>query len=102
MSNAEQIRKLEEQIAALRTEDERIAAMLPEQRLAVSLHTLLCHHNHVDGCGWEYESSKGIADWTGHSHSHYLKKAVIVDTFCKRVGITTENAVELMKLMNSY
>lgn len=26
------------------------------QRLATALHKLVCHHNHVDGCGWEYGS----------------------------------------------
>lgn len=102
MSNEKKIKDLEAQIAALRTEDERLAAMQPEQRLAISLHSLLCHHNHIDGCGWEYEGSRGIEDWTGHAHSRYLQKAVIVNAFCKRVGITTVDAVELMKLMQGY
>lgn len=102
MSNASKIKELEKQIAALRTEDERLAAMLPEQRLAISLHSLLCHYNHIDGCSWEYEGSKNIPEWTGHAHSRYLTKAITINSFCNRVGITTDNAIELLKLMREY
>lgn len=40
------------------------------ERLATWMHEKGCHHNHTDGCSWEYE-----ADWTGHAHKHWLEEA---------------------------
>lgn len=41
-----------------------------EECLALALHETLCHWNHVDGCGWQYEN-----DWTKWAHERYAKKA---------------------------
>lgn len=42
------------------------------QRLADLIHEKTCHSNHIDQCGYEYES------WTspGYSRQSYLRKSV--------------------------
>lgn len=102
MSNAEKIKKLQEEIDSLQAIDNAFNAMPSEQQLAVQLHTLLCHYNHTDGCSWDYENSGGRIDWKGHAHGRYLEKALLVQTFCNKVGIKANDAVELMKLMQVY
>ena len=97
-----EIRQLEEQIAEMRRKDAEFAALLPEHRLAITLHKNLCHHNHTDGCGWEYESDKNGAQWTGHAHSRYLLKARMVLSFCDKHGVSTEDALGLIKIATEY
>ena len=100
MSNAAQIKELEEKIAALKEADARFAALQPEYQLAIKLHDLLCHHNHADGCGWHYEGSNGVTDWTGHAHSRYLEKAYKVQKFCECHDIPTSKALDFITLIN--
>ncbi len=108
MSNAEQIRKLEKQIAELKEADERFAALNPAHRLAITLHSTLCHHNHTDGCGWEYEMlprTQGTVgpnnnhNWNSHTHNHYLQKAYMVRSFCDNHNIDLTKIIDLAKLL---
>lgn len=98
-----EIRRLEEQIADLRRKDAEFAALAPEHRLAITLHKMLCHHNHMDGCGWEYEyeSITKLPNWNGHAHAHYLRKARLVHACCQRLNIQTSDAIELLTIANS-
>jgi len=98
MSNAEEIKKLEEKIAELKAADTAMAAMTPEQRFAISMHGILCHHNHTDGCGWFYEGSNGTDDWGGQAHSRWLMSAKKVSAFCKNNSITLDQAANIVKL----
>ncbi len=102
MSNAEKIKELQAQIDELQAADNAFNALPKEYQLAITLHKTLCHLNHTDGCSWEYEFSKGQAEWYGHAHSRYLAKAELIQTFCNRVGIKSDDAIELFKLMHSY
>ncbi len=48
------------------------------KELATALHQLSCNANHMDQCGWFYEtleSDKGVFDWYGAAHKRYLDKA---------------------------
>jgi hypothetical protein len=47
------------------------AELSPEMRLAEKLHSMLCFHNHTDGCDWYYGS------WENPSiaKKQYLEKA---------------------------
>ncbi len=75
---------LEQDIANLETQLETARALrevtqgkaTPMQNLAEELHTMLCHWNHTDGCGWYYEIRKEVTDWTGYAHKDYFAKAV--------------------------
>ncbi len=102
MSNADKIKELQAQIDELQAADNAFNALPKEYQLAITLHSTLCHLNHTDGCSWEYEFSKGKVEWHGHAHSRYLDKAHLIQAFCSRVGIKTEDAVELIKLMQGY
>lgn len=100
MSNAEQIKKLEEEIAKLKKQDADFAALIPEHQVANTLHKMLCHHNHTDGCSWEYECWEGTdksIDWNGHAHSRYLTKARNVLDFCKWNKVAPEKAIGLLE-----
>lgn len=41
------------------------------ERLATWMHEKNCHHNHIDGCSWEYEGN----DWQANTHKHWLEHA---------------------------
>lgn len=45
------------------------------EKVAILLHDRNCHHNHTDGCGWQYAVRNGIHDWNEFAHKEYLKKA---------------------------
>lgn len=102
MSNAEQIRKLEEQIATLKAADVKFAAMKPEYQLATSLHRLLCHSNHTDGCSWEYEFSNGQIEWDKYAHKKYIEKALVILGFCQQKGIEISDVLELLDLTKGH
>lgn len=74
------VAKAEQALAAAEAELKEAEAAshesTPEQQLAIGLHSALCHSNHTDMCGWEYEiqGSDGH-QWDRHAHSSYLKKA---------------------------
>jgi hypothetical protein len=96
MSHAEQIKKLQEEINALRAADERFAAMPEEQKLATNLHSMLCRWNHTDGCSWEYEK-----DWLGYAHGVYLAKAQMIMHFCNTNSLSTDKAIDLVKIIQA-
>jgi hypothetical protein len=106
MSNKEVIAKLRADADALEAADKAFSELSEEQRLAITLHSMLCHHNHIDGCGWEYEYlqrpagwvGQAPADWAGHAHSRYLTKARNVIDYCNRHKVTTDAAIEIMKI----
>lgn len=65
-----EIAELDAELARVRAEMEKRAAMPEDQRLAVEIHESMCHQNHTDGCSWGYEK-----DWSGYTHKRYLAKA---------------------------
>lgn len=96
--HSEEIERLRAEADRLERLDREFAALPEEYRLAITLHEMMCHHNHVDGCSWEYEGSQGRVDWNGHAHSRYLQKALVIKGFCQRAGIATDKAVEILKI----
>jgi hypothetical protein len=66
--------------------------------LAREFHSILCTHNHTDGCSWFYETKQGMDDWTGYAHDEYLKKAILLYCWCYDHGVSTTNALNLLKL----
>lgn len=110
MSNKESIAKLRAEADALEAADKAFDELPGEYRLAITLHSHLCNANHTDGCGWEYEYLQkphgwvgpSAHDWNGHAHSRYLTKAVQVQKFCGVRGITTDVAIDLVKLIKAY
>lgn len=105
-NNAETIARLRAEADQLEAADKAFAELPEDQRLAITLHELLCHWNHTDGCSWEYEYlakpqgwvGKSAPDWNGHAHSRYLAKARTMLTCCKNAGITADVAVNILKI----
>jgi len=107
MSNKETIARLRAEADALEAADKAFSELPEEHRLAITLHSMLCHHNHVDGCGWEYEYLQkpngwvgpSAPDWSGHAHGRYLQKALVVKGYCNQLGIPVDKAVDLLKII---
>jgi hypothetical protein len=97
-TNTGKIQDLKRKIADLEAEDAAIVSMTTEERLADTLHSMLCNWNHTDGCGWFYEIKNGTHNWSGSSHGPYLRKAQSVTLFCHHRGISTDSVIELLKL----
>ena len=72
---AEKQARLNEELAALEAEEQRLLSLSDDARLAEELHSMQCRWNHTDGCSWYYEVSKGVVNWEGWAHAEYLKKA---------------------------
>jgi hypothetical protein len=56
----------------------KLAAMPVERRLAKTLHSMLCHWNHTDGCSWHYESWDGPNNRTRQEWVEKAKRALQV------------------------
>ena len=97
MSNTERIKELRKEADRLEAADREFDALSEIEKLAITLHDMLCHWNHIDGCSWTYESTKGRHDWTGHAHSAYMQKAIIVKAICDRNHISVDAAIEILK-----
>lgn len=100
------IEKLENEIAAKQAEVERLKreaadAADPINQLAEALHGTLCKWNHTDGCSWHYEMNKGVHDWTGYAHVHWIKKATTLAEKCNESGIETKQVFEIYKILNN-
>lgn len=93
------IAEAEEKIRKAKAELVELATIPEDERLADSLHGLLCNWNHIDGCGWEYEFNNRKPDWNGHAHGRYLAKARKLIGKCKEHGISTHDALTIFKLV---
>lgn len=71
----------------------------PLKQLAIQLHNSLCRYNHTDGCGWYYEVSNERHNWNGCSHENWLNKAREVSTKLDEVGVSKEQAFEVIKIL---
>lgn len=105
MSNKDVIARLRAEADALEAADKAFNEMPEEHQMAVTLHKLLCRHNHVDGCGWDYEylqrpsgwNGPAAVDWRGYAHKKYLEKGIEIKEFCDKHKMTFNDALELIK-----
>lgn len=74
MSLDSQLAELKAKQAEIEQEITRLQGLSPDERLAELLHEKLCHHNHIDGCGWYYEIDDPKV-WIQHAHKRYLDQA---------------------------
>lgn len=77
----EQLAEAKKQLQAL---EQRVSKLMdnPVREAAELLHSFMCHANHIDGCGWEYES------WEepGRTRYRYATKATAV---LREIDLTT-------------
>ena len=71
---AEIDKKLAE-LEKLQQEVKKLEQIDPDKALAVMIHDAKCHSNHTDGCGWYYEMTNNVDNWTGYSHKEYITKS---------------------------
>lgn len=79
-------KELDEKIAATRAELRQLetrktnrSQLTDAERLAIEIHSLLCHHDHGQDCSWLYEiDSNDIHDWQRPAHRDALAKAMCV------------------------
>jgi hypothetical protein len=70
-----EIAALQLELVAAKAEEDRLKALTVEQRVAIIMHSNQCKLNHMDGCGWEYEVTRGVHDFKGGAHKHWLEKS---------------------------
>jgi len=105
MSNAEKIAQLRAEAAALEAADKAFDVLPEEYKLAITLHSLLCHWNHTDGCSWEYEKYEGPnkdINWNGHAHAEYLRKSRKILSFCNCNKISPEDAIKILEISKEF
>jgi hypothetical protein len=100
---AAKIKELETELVKLREQEAVFENMTDEQRIAITLHDMLCIYNHTDGCGWHYEIGhghrEGLHDWRGSAHAPYLTKAIKLTHFCQANGLHANKAIEMLRLI---
>ena len=104
MSTIDDLKKQRDALdAKIAAETARTAGMTLEQRLADVLHRKLCHWNHIDECGWQYETN-----WDHGTHNRYLLRArkilnsrVLLDAISNPSNFQfVENVEKLIDMMN--
>lgn len=71
----DQINLLKRQITELENQKRVLDELTPAQRLAISLHDILCTWNHTDGCAWYYEMKNNVPTWKDAAQQNYLGMA---------------------------
>lgn len=62
-----------EKLIAKKQEQEKSSLPLTyvEKDIATALHSIICHANHTDGCGWYYDDGS----WKEYSRKRYIELA---------------------------
>ena len=94
-----EIAAAEKQIRKAKAELNKLATIPEDERLADSLHSMLCSWDHTVDCGWYYEFTNKTPDWNGNEHGRYLTKARLLIGKCKEHGISTSDALSIFKLV---
>ncbi len=100
-----QISDLEQQIAKLKKiKEDQVDTVY---QFAEKLHSLICNHNHTDGCSWFYEVENGVHDWSCYAHQRYLTKAQAIGNYLKTfeaagVSLRFKDVIEIIKLSRGY
>jgi len=96
---------IQERIDQLNAEKEKLEAELSKLRekttqpmivLADELHGLLCHNNHTDGCGWEYDNTPNHYFRKGSSRRYHYQMAELL---CSRANLTPEEATNFLSAL---
>ena len=93
MDNTDKIKKLELKINKLKKEQEEYNKKPVDIKLAELIHTYSCTSNHIDQCGWDYESWDKI----GNTRQRYLNKSKEI---LKKFDFDT--AYNLIKILFKY
>ena len=95
------IAKMEGDLQKLKDEREAFVSMPLNERLAIEIHSALCHWNHTDGCGWFYEIKDGKHDWSRNAHKRSLNSANAVLGKIKQLGIESDMAIPRLMIFAS-
>jgi len=101
-TNTDKIAELRREADELEVKELAFKALPEDEQLAITLHSMLCHHNHIDGCGWEYEGSNGKDDWNGYAHKKYLEKGRKMLSFCNCNGISAKDAIKILSIAEEF
>lgn len=101
-TNADKIAALRREADELEAAEKAFRALPEDEQLAITLHSMLCHWNHTDGCSWEYEGSGGKTDWNGHAHKQYLEKGRKMLSFCNCNGILAKHAIAILGIAKEF
>jgi cell division septum initiation protein DivIVA len=91
----EQIAALEKELKKAKDQERKLSSGSPVA-VADFMHEKMCHHNHVDGCGWDYESW----DRPGSTRQSWMDKATTLLANAKQEGITPSQVVLMIKWLH--
>lgn len=86
MDNTAKIKQLREELERLETQQAQYNRLDPAQKLADLIHDKFCRSNHIDQCGYEYDTWQSPS-WT---RLHYLDKA---NTILSLTDLKTAQAI---------
>lgn len=89
----EEMAKLQAAIERAEREEKELAALPLGERVAVTMHDLMCFHDHNEGCGWLYEMRDGRHDFRGSAHQHWLKRATTVINRLSATGVVDHDQI---------
>ena len=92
MDYSEEIREKEKELAILKEKQNKHSELPEAYKLAEVLHSKLCHWNHIDGCGWDYENWDNVKGGDSGSRGRYLEKSINI---INKVGY--ETALKVIK-----
>jgi hypothetical protein len=67
------IKKLQAEIQKLKDRRDRMG-LSDEQKETIVFHDSRCGWDHVEKCGWCWETEDGIHNWNGVEHKYWLRK----------------------------
>lgn len=90
----EKIAQRQRELEELEQQLKEATTQKPEYRIATQLHGLLCTANHIDQCGWDYET-----DWKGCTRQRYLDKARALIRESDKLGVDADTALQIFTLV---
>jgi hypothetical protein len=88
----EKIAQLQSELKEAQKEEQQLASGSPVA-IANLLHEKMCHHNHIDGCSWGYETW----DMPKGTRADYVKRARKLLANCKAEGIHASQLVAIIE-----
>ena len=91
--------EIKAELLELHEQKRQLALQNEDEQLAIVLHGILCHWNHTDGCGFEYEIRDGIHQWDNASHKPYLEKSRKLIRFAIKHNVKVKKLIQVFKML---
>lgn len=94
-SHSDELQKLQAQL------EETVNEPL-EYSVAKFLHGSMCHHNHIDDCGWYYEIVNDNHNWDCSQHKVYLNTSRKLLKYCESKEIDINDVIHAFEIIKGH